>query len=367
VIATTLQSPSFVYRTELGEGGAPGEEVSLTSYEIAASLSFFLLDSIPDEPLWEAAVDGSLTDPEVRQAQVDRLLALPNVQDHLSHVMLSWVGVPEVLSREKTVEDLDGHVFDDALRQSMLAESQGFVHSVLWDNKTVADLFQSRDAFVDQAMADFYGVSYSPEDDGFVELPPERAGLLARAGLIASRPYGHNHEVFRGRMLREQVLCGTMPPPPADLDVEAFNEKTKGMSTRQRIEVRASDAACGGCHSYMDTLGIAYDSFGGVGQIVSEVNGFPPDPAGSLTGTDVDGEFADLQQLSQMLANSEFVTECIATKMMTYALGRLPETKDDCEDQHIVASTPQTELATIFREIASNPIVYTRIVGGDDT
>ena len=43
MVAAMLQSPHFLYRTELGpETSGPGSTVTLTPYEVASSLSYLL-------------------------------------------------------------------------------------------------------------------------------------------------------------------------------------------------------------------------------------------------------------------------------------------------------------------------------------
>ena len=50
VLEAMLQSPNFLYRTELGAVGAP-----LSGYEMAAKLSLLLRNTTPDDALLEAA------------------------------------------------------------------------------------------------------------------------------------------------------------------------------------------------------------------------------------------------------------------------------------------------------------------------
>ena len=69
-----LLSPSFLFRTELGEPNA-SEELSLDDHETAAFVSYSLLDEPPDEALREAAAIGSLSDPAVLESHIRRLLA----------------------------------------------------------------------------------------------------------------------------------------------------------------------------------------------------------------------------------------------------------------------------------------------------
>src|SRR6185369_8947180 len=55
VIEAMLQSPHFLYRTELGTDGQP-----LTAYEVASKLSYLLRNTMPDDALLNAAASGEL-------------------------------------------------------------------------------------------------------------------------------------------------------------------------------------------------------------------------------------------------------------------------------------------------------------------
>jgi hypothetical protein len=366
VIAATLQAPSFLYRTELGSSTTVGEAVDLTAFELATSLSFLFLNSIPDAALWQAALDGSLTNQATLEQQVDRLLTLPRAQENLTNVLLGWAGVPRIFTIEKTVKDLDGKTFDEPARQSMEGEVRSFLSGVLWSGGTITDLFGSRQAQLDPFMATFYGVSHPGQGTVPVELPADRAGVLARAGTIAAIRYGTNPEVFRGQLLRTTMLCGEIPPPPPTVNVDDFNAEYGGLSTRERIAVRSAQPACQSCHVFMDTLGIAYDGFGALGQPVTLVNGVAANPAGELTGTDIDGPFANLQELSQRMATSQQVRQCMAKQLLTYALGRdLDKSADTCATEQIAANvaTAGNSVARVFRELALTSSFKKRSVG----
>jgi len=119
----------------------------------------------------------------------------------------------------------------------------------------------------------------------------------------------------------------------------------------------------------MDTLGIAYDNFGAVGQFVTQVNGVAPDPAGQLTGTDVDGAFSDVLDLSKKLAGSENVKQCMSRQMLTYAVGHkllADVTQLSCADRDVakVIDDSGGKASVVFRGIALNPVFTTRVVGG---
>jgi len=70
-----LVSPEVVFR--LGREPAdtrPGEGYPLSDIDLATRLSFFLWATVPDEELLEVAGSGRLSEPEVLEAQVERML-----------------------------------------------------------------------------------------------------------------------------------------------------------------------------------------------------------------------------------------------------------------------------------------------------
>ncbi|MEZ4466665.1 MAG: DUF1595 domain-containing protein [bacterium] len=75
VLAALLQSPHFLYRTELGR--RDGEVFVLTGYELATALAYLIWGSAPDDALLDAAGLGELDDADGRAASVERLLADP--------------------------------------------------------------------------------------------------------------------------------------------------------------------------------------------------------------------------------------------------------------------------------------------------
>jgi len=100
----------------------------------------------------------------------------------------------------------------------------------------------------------------------------------------------------------------------------------------------------------------------------TQVNGVAPDPAGSLVGTDIDGAFTDVVDLSRRLATSEQAKECVAQQMATYAAGRqLGLTgAGSCADREIAKIVDDNggRASAVFRGVVLNPVFATRVVGG---
>src|SRR5262249_49078992 len=77
-IQALLVSPDFLFRIERdrpGTAGLPAAQV--TQHELATRLSYFIWASMPDAELRRAASTGTLRDPRVLEAQVQRMLRDP--------------------------------------------------------------------------------------------------------------------------------------------------------------------------------------------------------------------------------------------------------------------------------------------------
>ena len=107
VMEAALQAPSFLYRTELGTGAAGASApLQLTPHELASALSFLFLESAPDDALWARAQDGTLNDPAVLAAEVDRLMKLPAAQANLTQKASYWLGLAGITNRSRSSQPL---------------------------------------------------------------------------------------------------------------------------------------------------------------------------------------------------------------------------------------------------------------------
>ena len=87
VIRAMLQSPKFLYRSELGPTGAP-----LDGYEVASKLSFWLLGTTPSDDLLDAAAAGELDSTDGLERAARAMLEQPAAVD--DHARLSRAALP---------------------------------------------------------------------------------------------------------------------------------------------------------------------------------------------------------------------------------------------------------------------------------
>jgi hypothetical protein len=337
VIEAVLQTPSFLYRTEIGGGSADTKVIELTSYEMASALSFYLLNSIPDPELWQSAENDTLLKPEVLDQQVNRLLGLPRVQANLTQVHLKWVGLGDGINVDLAATNPD---FTPDLKRSLEEETRLFFSNLLTKDGTLADVLTSRRGFVDQRLATHYGVS-APSGQGFSEVTypaDQRAGIVTQAAILARHSLGHP-VVLRGKYVREQLLCGAIATPPNIEEIEEEATATANLSEREQSARRKSNATCNACHHMMDPLGLAMVQYDSLARWKpNDKDGQPLDSRGeiSLTG-DADGPVANAVDMAKKLSESKAVRLCMAQQMYTFALGRDLGAEDTCELQRIDA------------------------------
>jgi hypothetical protein len=333
-IEGVLQSPSFLYRTELGSGA--GATVALTPYELASALSFFLLDSIPDPPLWQVAEDGSLDRPEIYQQQVDRLLGDPRVRENLARVFLKWSGLGGGVTTELPTDQFPS--YDQALRDSLMGEATRFFGDLLAQGGTLADLLGSRRTFIDQRLATLYGVPYQGGGDFVATTLPagERSGMLTQGAFLVSKSRGEPI-VLRGKWVREELLCGDIPSPPPNINTDP--PPGEELTPRQFSQRRTSSSVCGACHQLMDGIGLAFANYDPLGRFVTKDDkGAALDASGDIQMSDFDGRVNGALELAGRLGKSRQARNCVETRMLSYALGRDVASGDAaCEQRRIDA------------------------------
>lgn len=330
VIQTALQSPSFLYRFELG-GTTPANAklVPLTQHEVASRLSYFLWASMPDAALDAAADAGKLGTPDQIAAQARVMLAAPRARAAVGDFYRQWLGLGALDGVAK-----DPAVYPeltDELRGAMRAETQAFVEHVVWsaDHKLGTLLTAPLGFPSTAALAGIYGVGAAP---GMVALPPaQRAGVLTQASVLAVHALpDQSSPVTRGKFVRQQLLCQTPAQPPPNLNVTPPDvDPTK--TTRERFAEHTANAGCAACHALMDPIGFGLEAYDGIGRFRSMEGGRPVDTSGELTQTkDANGPFVGARALAERLAGSAQVRDCVATQWFRYAMGRFDGAGDTC-------------------------------------
>ena len=334
VVQAALQSPQFLYHLELGMPATGGEDVvPLDGYELASRLSYFLWDTMPDDELLRAAGAGELDAPEALREHAERMLDDPRAIDAIASFHRQWLHLDGLGSLEKSAEYYPE--FDTTLREAMGRETTRFADWVIrFDDARLETLLTASYSFLDGPLFSLYGLTPSEDHDPTLPVqldPAQRAGILTHASVLATHAHvDQSSPIHRGMLVRENILCTPLAPPPPEVDVVP-PPVDPDASTRERFDQHRADPACAGCHNLIDPLGFGFEHYDGMGAYRTVDGGKPVDASGEVVGTiDINGPFDGALELAQKLASSEQVRTCVAKQWFSFGFGRPPAEADSC-------------------------------------
>jgi mono/diheme cytochrome c family protein len=358
-ITGLLASPFFLYRGEhVPSGLRPGQTYAISDLELASKLSFFLWNSIPDDELLQAAIDGRLREPSMLDRQVRRMLA-----DSRS-ITLANNFVPQWLDMKRLDEIVpDQAVFPYASgrsdpREDFRTELTLFSDSIFRDDRSVVDLLRAKHTFLNERVALQYGIT-DVKGDRFrrVELQQSaRWGLLGKGAVLMAAAYpNRTSPVLRGKFILEHLEG--VPPAIPPQGVPTLDEKdigtTKALTMRDMMAKHRANPTCASCHAVMDPLGIALENFDATGRWRDRDRyaGVPIDSSGKLPdGTPVNSP-DDVR--NALLRRPEQFAQTFTEGLLTYATGRKLEPWDIPTVRRIVrgAATNDYRFSTIVLSV----------------
>ncbi len=325
LIAALLESPYFLYHWERGSQPGPADRgvVKLNAHHLASQLAYFLWASMPDDELFAAAASDGLDSPVQIEAQARRMLGDPKAEHTVAAFHEQWLGLTSLASLGKAAGLYPQ--WNPALGSAMAEEFRRFTTGVvLHGDGRFASLLSSRSTYINEPLAVVYGISgVSGTDLVAHELPAaERAGLLTLAGfLTAHSGESEGSPIFRGKFLRERLLCDPMPPPPDN--IPPLPAAAVDVGIKQRHLEHAAVSPCKDCHLRMDFIGFGLDNFDALGTYHQTDALGPIDAAGQVYGLDgTDPTFNGPLELMQLLGGSDQVRRCLTKEWFRYAFAR---------------------------------------------
>jgi hypothetical protein len=333
-----LVSPDFLFRVETDPPGAKsGSAYAVSDIELASRLSMFLWSSIPDDELLDIAEGGRLREPGMLERQVKRMLADSRANTLVTNFVGQWLYLRNI---EKVLPDPTAFpYFDENLRDAMAKETQLFFQSMLREDRSILDLLRADYTFLNERLARHYGISgVQGSEFRRVKLTQEeRKGLLGQGSVLAVTSYpNRTSPTLRGKWLLETILGSPPPPPPPDVPSLREDKDVSQLSMRQRMQLHQANPVCASCHSRMDPLGFALESFDGLGRWRQGIDSSGVLPDGTKVGGPVGLRNIILSKKDQ------FVTTA-TERMLTYALGRGVEPFDMPAVRKIVRNAATTE------------------------
>lgn len=334
-----LLSPHFIYRVELDADPTSKVPHRLSGFELASRLSYYLWSTMPDQPLLLDAQLGKLDTDAGLSAQVERMLADPRSSALVSNFVGQWLNLrrTEQVTPDYTVFP----TFDDELKASLKTESEQFFAELLQKSRPISELLTGTFTYVNARLAKHYGMP-TPTGSGFqrVDLAGSpRLGFLTHGSfLTATSNPTRTSPVKRGKWVLDQLLCSPPPPPPPGVDSAGVDDGAA--SVRQRLEQHRAMEPCRSCHAVMDPIGLSFENYDGIGAYRTEDQYGPIDATGKLPTPTGDVAFLGANELVPILATDERLADCVAEKVLTYAVGRgFTGNNDTATMQAIAAAT----------------------------
>lgn len=360
-LQSILASPSFLFRLEeQPEDIAPGDSFRLNAIDLASRLSFFIWGTGPDDELRNLASQGALSDPDILESQVDRMLADPRSSNLATSFASQWLRL-----QEAGKNDPEPYLYPDftgQLKQDMIRETQLFFANLITEDRSLLEIMSADYTFVNERLADHYGmegiignefqrVSYQDEN---------RRGLLGHGSvLMLTSMSNRTSPVLRGKWVMEVIMGNPPPPPPPDVPaLEATDGVEPGriLTTRERMEIHRANPTCNACHQFMDPIGLALDNFDVTGAWRIREDGRELDTSGTYyDGTDIDTPM-DLNEV--VVKRPIPIVRNFTANLLAYAMGRRIEYFDQPTVRKIVSEAEASDYrmsAFILGVVRSDP------------
>ncbi|MDH3727450.1 MAG: DUF1592 domain-containing protein [Myxococcales bacterium] len=320
-VSATLQDPEFLYRVEHGSPGSTPALLELDGYEIASRMSYLLWATMPDDTLFAAAAAGTLTTAEGRQAEAARMLEDPRARTQLHRFHAMWLGYRSIPHTAELVNAFN-------------RETSALIDRVILDEPgSYLRLFTMGETFVDDALADHYGLPRPTDGEGWVSYEGTgRAGILGHGSLLAAfSKFEDTSPTQRGILVRTRFMCEDVPRPPPDIDTDQPPQGAMDAVCKydRYAEHRDQSSSCAGCHSLVDPIGFGLENFDVAGRYREHDDGLPEcviEGTGEIVGV---GNFSSPAELSQLLVDNQYVDACAVQQLMTYAWGRPPSVYEE--------------------------------------
>jgi len=341
-ITAVLASPQFLFRVELDPSPEDEDGIrELNDYELATRLSYFLWSSMPDAELFNLARQGELHQPDVLASQARRMLLDPKSRALVDNFAGQWLQLRDVARLTPDPEKFTS--FDADLREAMRRETELLFETLLREDRSLVEFLDADFTFVNERLAEHYNIPDVTGDEfRRVSLPPGRRGVLTHASilLLTSNPT-RTSPVKRGKWILDNMLGEPPPPPPPNVPVLEEGLETLG-TLREQMEQHRTNESCAVCHRKMDALGFGLENFDAIGGWRDQEGRFPVDASGELPGG---RKFTGPVELVRILVDEKKLEfcRCVASKMLTYALGRGLESYDRCTVNEIVDQLSENE------------------------
>jgi hypothetical protein len=219
-------------------------------------------------------------------------------------------------------------VFTDQLRSAMYEEPIRFLHDLLQHDGDLMDCLFADYTWVNAPLAKHYGIAL-PESAGgndWQRVPSTngRGGLLAMSVFLTQNAPGRRTSpVKRGYWVVRRLLGERIPAPPPNVpDLPNDEAQLGSLTLRETLAKHREHVACAGCHNRFDSIGLAFENFGPVGELrTKDLAGNPVDIRAIFPSGEEGSGLTGLQEYLRLHRQQDFVDN-FCRKLLSFALGR---------------------------------------------
>ena len=345
VVSAILSSPRFLYIIERNRTTGDGRtSTRVDPYELATRLSFFLWSTLPDRELLALARDNRLTEPDVLERQVHRMLESPKSQALSQNFARQWMRLDQLITAVPDFTRFEHYYSRIGCEQwkfglQTMAEPLLLFESIMVEDRSIMLLVDCRYGYRTDEMVSWYadevpfgGKQNRNRFDTFVQTFARRqmkdrreGGVITNAAIMTmtSSPL-RTSPINRGAWVAGVILNKPPPPPPdvvPEIEADDAEIEAKGMTLRQRLKEHQTNQNCASCHQKIDPLGFALENYDPVGRWRDSYrSGLPIDASGILFGK---AKFDDVVGLKNiLLENPDWFMRAFSEHLLSYALGR---------------------------------------------
>ncbi|NCF88704.1 MAG: DUF1588 domain-containing protein [Verrucomicrobiaceae bacterium] len=243
----------------------PGEHAN-DSFKIAADLARSVWLSVPDSQLLERAARDDLK-PAALHAEITRLLADAKSERLIHSLCAQWLNLRSFNNVAPSLKLYPN--YNELLNHYLPIETESYLAHLIEHNLPVSHLIDSDFSFLNQRLAQHYGV------DGVigqamrrVSLPPgsSRGGLMTMGSVLKVTTDGFDTSpILRGAWVSRNIAGNTLSPPPENVEV-IEPDLSDATTLKEQVAKHKKSKICYSCHKSIDPYGFALESFDATGQ-----------------------------------------------------------------------------------------------------
>ncbi len=335
-LAMVLISPDFLFLVE----PSGSSKRSISDWELASRLSYFLWSSMPDSRLLNLAKKEALRKPEILEKEISRMISDERSWQFVEQFADQWLDIGAL--QRVAINPNYYPKFDPTLKASMRGETIHFFGELFQKNLSALNILDSNFTMLDEPLAKHYGLA-GPKGSRFerVSIKPgdHRGGVLAHGSVLLGNSTGEDsHPVKRAVWIRERLLDDAPTPPPPDVPaLDSTDPNFATLSVRDQLAEHRKQISCNECHRNIDPWGISLENFGADGlwreQILRKKvkgKGMIKLPVLSEAILPDGKKIEGIAELKKHLLEDrrEQFARAFTSKLLTYALGRRLELID---------------------------------------